>query len=82
MRTIPTLEDITQLEHLNTATGAAGSGNVRYAAAMYFYQCGALGGKALEIYRALAKDDLSDPYLALNAAGCEEEMRRLKGKTD
>lgn len=72
----PTPRDEEQVQYrlLHVPTNVVGSGNTRYAAAMYFHQCGALSSKALEIYRSLAKDDHSDPQDALKSAGCSEDM--------
>ncbi len=77
MTNLTTSEDITQLDLLKTAHATRGSGTIRYAAAMYFYQHGELSSKALEIYRTLAKDDNSDPRLALTTAECENEVAHL-----
>lgn len=38
-----------------------GSGTIRYAAAMHFFQHGQMPEHDLEIYRSLAKDDMTDP---------------------
>ena len=80
MINLTTSEHATQLELLKTVHGARGSGTIRYAAAMYFFQRGELTSKALEIYRTLAKDDDSDPRLALTAAKCEKEVAYLTGR--
>lgn len=46
---------------LATEIGAIGSGGVRYAAAMYFYQANLISADLLEIYRRCRKDDFEDP---------------------
>ena len=46
---------------LATPVGLCGSGRVRYAAAMYFYQRRMISEDALEAYRACSKNDLLDP---------------------
>jgi hypothetical protein len=61
MITAVSQEDERQLALLNTDTGAIGSGTTRYAAAMYFYQLGQMSVRHLEIYRSLAKDDVTEP---------------------
>ena len=48
-------EDEVQLRFLNTPQGEAGSGAMRYAAAMYFFQHGMIGERELEEYRAQSK---------------------------
>jgi hypothetical protein len=61
------------LQDLRMPPGEKGSGAVRYAAAMYFYRHGMLGSKALEVYRTLAKDDLTNPLAVLRTAGCLQD---------
>lgn len=46
---------------LLTDVGAAGSGAVRYAAAMYFYNLEMIPAGLLEIYRVCSKFDHEDP---------------------
>lgn len=46
---------------LSTQVGSAGSGAVRYAAAMYFYNLGKMPADMLEIYRRCSKFDREDP---------------------
>ncbi len=41
--------------------GASGSGAVRYAAAMYFYNLDMMSAQMLEIYRMCSKFDSEDP---------------------
>ena len=54
-------EDEVQMEYLRTPVGAPGSGNARYAAAMYFYKRGAISADLLEVYRKCCKFDHEDP---------------------
>ena len=54
-------EEAWQRSLLRTAPGREGSGRIRYAAAMYFYQQGQLTAELLEIYRRCCKDDHEDP---------------------
>ena len=56
-----TPEDARQLGHLAMPLGQPGSGRVRYAAAMHFYNRGMLSADALEVYRILALIDAEDP---------------------
>lgn len=46
---------------LHEPVGANGSGAVRYAAAMYFYNQKSMPADMLEIYRACSKFDREDP---------------------
>lgn len=46
---------------LHAKIGDAGSGNVRYAAAMYFYNKGLCSKELLEVYRRCSKFDHEDP---------------------
>ena len=61
MITIENAEDELQAGLLATPVGLCGSGRVRYAAAMYFYQRRMISEDALEAYRACSKNDLLDP---------------------
>jgi hypothetical protein len=54
-------EDELQAGLLATPVGLRGSGRVRYAAAMYFYQRRMISEDILEVYRACSKNDLIDP---------------------
>jgi hypothetical protein len=72
-------EDESQYQLLRSASAAADGGQVRYAAAMYFYNRGMLGEKALEIYRAHAKEPSADPLKALAAAKCQDQIERAEG---
>jgi hypothetical protein len=56
-----TAEDARELADLQTPPGLPGSGRVRYAAAMHFYNRGQLSADALEVYRILALIDAEDP---------------------
>jgi hypothetical protein len=74
MITIQTREDQVQFEQLHSQSRAVGAGKMRYAAAMHFYQKGALSEVALEIYRGLAKDDGASPLVVLAASGRQSEI--------
>lgn len=50
-----------QSQFLLTTVGTPGSGAIRYAAAMYFFQNGQLSAEMLEIYRSCSKFDAEDP---------------------
>lgn len=56
-----TPEDAAQLADLRTPAGPPGSGRLRYAAAMHFYNRGQLSDATLEIYRILSLIDGEDP---------------------
>ena len=56
-----TAEDVHQFADLSTPPGEPGSGRLRYAAAMHFYNRGMLDPEALEVYRILALIDAEDP---------------------
>lgn len=63
---MPTLpEDREVLEALATPLGQAGSGRVRYAAAMHFNRLGRLSDAALEVYRICSVRDRDDPAAML-----------------
>lgn len=62
-------EDTRQLALLTAPTGVAGSGRVRYAAAMYFYQRRLLSAEALEVYRTCSPIDGEDPRATLRRLG-------------
>jgi hypothetical protein len=51
--------------------GAAGSGSVRYAAAMYFYNLDMMPAPMLEIYRMCSKFDREDPIDLAKFEGVE-----------
>ena len=67
-------EDHEQYRFLTSASAAADGGQIRYAAAMYFYNRGMIGDKVLEIYRSHAKDPTTDPLKALAAANCLDQI--------
>ena len=50
-----------QRKQLHTPVGEAGSGYMRYSAAMYFHKAGKLSLELLEIYRRCCKFDNEDP---------------------
>ncbi len=66
-------EDIQQYELLASPPGTIGSGAIRYAAAMYFYKRGFIGGEILEVYRACCKKDSEDPITTLALMGLSLE---------
>jgi hypothetical protein len=67
-------EDRLQYDLLATPMGISGSGCVRYAAAMYFYQRAMIGDRALEVYRICCKQDDENPLAALDRIGCIHEV--------
>ncbi|MEO7565288.1 MAG: hypothetical protein ABIS49_01450 [Aestuariivirga sp.] len=67
-------EDHEQYRLLTSASVAADGGQIRYAAAMYFYNRGMIGEKVLEIYRAHAKNPAADPLKALAAAKYHDQI--------
>ncbi len=71
-------ENRKQLTLLHTPPGAAGSGRVRYGAAMYFYMNKVLSADALEVYRGLAKRDRENPQPFLLALGLSDEFETEK----
>jgi hypothetical protein len=70
--TVETPEDARQLADLATPPGAPGSGRLRYAAAMHFYNRGMIDADTLEVYRALALIDAEDPAPLLARLGRAE----------
>ena len=56
---------------LLTPVGQTGSGGLRYAAAMYFYQNGLMAADMLEIYRRCCKFDREDPIDVARYEGIE-----------
>lgn len=74
MISILTNEDHQQYQLLRSTSKAADGGEVRYAAAMYFYNRGMMNDKALEIFRGLAKEPSADPLKALAAAECQGQI--------
>ncbi len=67
-------EDQLQYQLLNSTSAATDGGQVRYAAAMYFYNRGMIGEKALEVFRGLAKEPTADPRKVLAAAHCQDQI--------
>ena len=74
MIAISTAEDRIQYEQLRSPSASLGAGKMRYAAAMYFYQKAALSDMVLEIYRSVAKDDLTSPLKLISALGRQNEI--------
>lgn len=65
-----TNEEIAEnLRLIRTPVGQPWSGRTRYAAAMFLYQAGLMGGDALEVYRILSRLDHEDPEAALKTIG-------------
>lgn len=54
---------------VNTPLGEAWSGRTRYAAAMFFYQCGEMDAETLEVYRICARLDRQDPLPIIRDRG-------------
>ncbi len=73
-------EDDRQLALLTAPTDVPGSGRVRYAAAMYFYQRGMIGAATLEVYRTCSPLDREDPRVTLNRLGLLEDVM-IQGET-
>ena len=67
-------EDHEQYNLLTSTSVAVDGGQIRYAAAMYFYNRGMIGDKVLEIYRSHAKNPAADPRKALIAAKCHDQI--------
>lgn len=74
MIAISNTEDRKQFEQLRSASISSGAGNMRYAAAMYFYQKAAITDIVLEIYRGLAKDDQTSPLNIITALNRQDEI--------
>jgi hypothetical protein len=72
-----TSEHDNELQCLTFTPGVAGSGLMRYAAAMYFHKAGKLDLETLEFYRALSKDDNADPLRVAKAAGAGHDIEQL-----
>jgi len=67
-------DDQAALAALVTPCGIAGSGRVRYGAAMYFNRKGELSDQALEVYRILSPRDGEDPAALLKARHLGREV--------
>jgi hypothetical protein len=63
---------------LSAPLGEAGSGMVRYAAAMSLYQEGLIGGATLEVFRICARDDHIDPFAELARVGLNADLPILE----
>ena len=74
MISILNTEDEKQYQFLKSVSVEADGGQIRYAAAMYFYNRGMINAKALEIFRGLAKQPSTDPLVALNKAQCLDQI--------
>lgn len=65
-------EDIAEnLRLIRTPAGQPWSGRTRYAAAMFLFQAGLMGGNALEVYRMLSRLDHEDPETAIKTIGMD-----------
>ncbi len=67
-----------QLGFIRTAPGGAGSGLVRYGAAMHLYQNRFISPGTLEIFRVCALDDRLDPLAELQRLGLDHDIHFLK----
>ena len=79
MITLETDEDRHQASLLMTAPGPEGSGRIRYAAAMYFFQRGMLSDVALELFRISSAIDHEDPLLSIKLHKLDSEIPRIVG---
>jgi hypothetical protein len=77
--TLETDEDRHQASLLMTAPGPEGSGRIRYAAAMYFFQRGMLSEAALELFRISSAIDHEDPLLSIKLHKLDSEISRIVG---
>lgn len=62
-------DDAAQLEQLRTPAGIAGSGRLRYAAAMYFFARGLMSDEELEVFRICSPLDHEHPGRLLRDRG-------------
>lgn len=67
-------EDKKQYQLLTSVSVAVDGGQIRYAAAMYFYNRNMINAKALEIFRSLAKEPATDPRVVLGKAQCLDQI--------
>ena len=67
-----------QLGFFAVPPGEAGSGRVRYAAAMHLYQKRYITAETLEVYRICAPDDRLDPLAELQRLGITHDMKFLQ----
>ena len=79
MITLETDEDRHQASLFVTAPGPEGSGRIRYAAAMYFFQRGMLSEAALELFRISSAIDHEDPLLSIKLHKLDSEISRIGG---
>jgi hypothetical protein len=77
--TLETDEDRHQANLLMTAPGPEGSGRIRYAAAMYFFQRGMLSEAALELFRISSAIDHEDPLVSIKLHKLDFEIPRIVG---
>ena len=75
-------EEDVQLELLAEPVGTLNSGLTRYAAAMYFYQRGALHADALEVYRICSPFDDEDPLAALQRHGLARQCKLIRSRPE
>ena len=67
-----------QLAYLKFPAGEAGSGLVRYGAAMHLYQRHDIAAGTLEVFRICALDDKLDPLAELQRLGLHHDIAFLK----
>jgi hypothetical protein len=67
-----------QIEFLRMPVGEPGSGVVRYAAAMHFYQSHLMTDEVLEVFRICAPDDNRDPIAELAHLGIPDPIPALR----
>lgn len=72
--TFDTEEDARALAYLATPLGQAGSGRLRYAAAMHFNRTGRMEDAALEAFRIASARDSDDPLAVLQARGLRLDL--------
>ena len=67
-------EDEKQYKLLKSVSAEVDAGQIRFAAAMYFYNRSMINAKALEIFRGLAKEPSTDPRTVLEKAECLDQI--------
>ena len=81
MISIVTPEDQLQYQLLRSTSTQGDGGQIRYAAAMYFYNRGMIDDKTLEIFRGLAKDPSADPHKVLAAVLGQDHIELKPSET-
>lgn len=75
------MEAAEQWALVNTPLGEEWSGRARYAAAMFFYQCGEMNAETLEVYRICARLDSESPLPIIRDRGVGGEwLKRMGGR--